>query len=194
MTNLLVQDKMSEKRLLVLRSVYPLALLSMSVNWAIRKKKEQALARSGMNRYTFLSATLVLAIAVLSLNIPPQGEHSPLSISLSVFFYKLFSEKLFYWKDWLSLGLKRLSTKKLAADLIVKNAVIFTSDASMPVADSMAIQNGRILRVGNYSSLQVSLPPPPLFFELLNKLVWKFNSGSASIFKNNCLLVFFYGI
>ena len=32
MTNLLVQDKMSEKRLLVLRSVYPLALLSMSVN------------------------------------------------------------------------------------------------------------------------------------------------------------------
>lgn len=81
-----------------------------------------------MNRYTFLSATLVLAIAVLSLNIPPQ--------------------------DWLSLGLKRLSTKKLAADLIVKNAVIFTSDASLPVADSMAIQNGRILRVGNYSSLQ----------------------------------------
>ncbi|KAJ6934507.1 hypothetical protein NC651_009502 [Populus alba x Populus x berolinensis] len=81
-----------------------------------------------MNRYTFLSATLVLAIAVLSLNIPPQ--------------------------DWLSLGLKRLSTKKLAADLIVKNAVIFTSDASLPVTDSMAIQNGRILRVGNYSSLQ----------------------------------------
>ncbi|XP_011020404.1 PREDICTED: uncharacterized protein LOC105122806 isoform X1 [Populus euphratica] len=81
-----------------------------------------------MNRYTVLSAILVLAIAVLSLNIPPQ--------------------------DWLSLGLKRLSTKKLAADLIVKNAVIFTSDASMPVADSMAIQNGRILRVGNYSSLQ----------------------------------------
>ncbi|KAG6783319.1 hypothetical protein POTOM_012765 [Populus tomentosa] len=81
-----------------------------------------------MNRYTFLSATLVLAIAVLSLNIPLQ--------------------------DWLSLGLKRLSTKKLAADLIVKNAVIFTSDASLPVADSMAIQNGRILRVGNYSSLQ----------------------------------------
>lgn len=36
----------------------------------------------------------------------------------------------------------------------MKNAVIFTSDASMPVADSMAIQNGRILRVGNYSSLQ----------------------------------------
>ncbi|KAG6781637.1 hypothetical protein POTOM_014548 [Populus tomentosa] len=81
-----------------------------------------------MNRYTFLSATLVLAIAVLSLNIPPQ--------------------------DWLSLGLKRLSTKKLAADLIVKNAVIFISDASLPVADSMAIQNGRILRVGNYSCLQ----------------------------------------
>ncbi|KAJ6414470.1 hypothetical protein OIU84_003466 [Salix udensis] len=81
-----------------------------------------------MNRFTFFSAALVLAVAFLSLNISPQG--------------------------WLSLVLKRLSTKELAADLIVKNAVIFTSDASMPVADSMAIQNGRILRVGNYSSLQ----------------------------------------
>ncbi|KAJ6704835.1 IMIDAZOLONEPROPIONASE [Salix purpurea] len=81
-----------------------------------------------MNRFTFFSATLVLAVAFLSLNITPQ--------------------------EWLSLVLKRLSTKELAADLIVKNAVIFTSDASMPVADSMAIQNGRILRVGNYSSLQ----------------------------------------
>ena len=148
-----------------------------------------------MNRYTFLSATLVLAIAVLSLNIPPQGEHSPLSFSLSVFFYKLFSEKLFYWKDWLSLGLKRLSTKKLAADLIVKNAVIFTSDASMPVADSMAIQNGRILRVGNYSSLQVSLPPPPSpFVWITEQISVKFNSGISSIFKNISLLVYFYGI
>jgi len=61
------------------------------------------------------------------------------------------------------LGLKRLSTKKLAADLIVKNAVIFTSDASLPVADSMAIQNGRILRVGNYPPQPVTPPPPPFF-------------------------------
>lgn len=42
------------------------------------------------------------------------------------------------------------------ADLVVKNGVIFTSEASMPFADSMAIRNGRILRVGNYSSIQVS--------------------------------------
>ncbi|CAK7336519.1 unnamed protein product [Dovyalis caffra] len=81
-----------------------------------------------MNRYTFLSAAFVLAIAVYSLNIPPQG--------------------------WSNLGLKRLSTKKLVADLIVKNGVIFTGDSSLHVADSMAVQNGRILRVGNYSSLQ----------------------------------------
>jgi hypothetical protein len=107
----------------------------------------------------------------------PLSEHttarwalSSLYLSLCFFFYKLFSEKLFYWKDWLSLGLKRLSTKKLAADLIVKNAVIFTSDASMPVADSMAIQNGRILRVGNFSSLQVSLPPPPLVFWITEQI------------------------
>ncbi|CAK7338263.1 unnamed protein product [Dovyalis caffra] len=71
-----------------------------------------------MNRYTFLSTTFVLAIAVYSLNIPP------------------------------------LSTKKLVVDLIVKNGVIFTGNSSLHLADSMAIQNDRILRIGNYSSLQ----------------------------------------
>ena len=48
-----------------------------------------------------------------------------------------------------------IPSTKLAADLIVKNGVIFTSDFSFPFADSMAIRDGRILRVGNYSSLQV---------------------------------------
>ncbi|CAM8917138.1 unnamed protein product [Rhodiola kirilowii] len=38
-----------------------------------------------------------------------------------------------------------------AADSMVKNARIYTSDDSLPFADSMAIRHGRILRVGNYS-------------------------------------------
>ncbi|KAB1201210.1 Transcription initiation factor TFIID subunit 2 [Morella rubra] len=40
------------------------------------------------------------------------------------------------------------------ADLVVKNAVIFTSDESLPFADSTAVRNGRILRVGNHSFVQ----------------------------------------
>ncbi|XP_048495662.1 protein LONG AFTER FAR-RED 3 isoform X2 [Beta vulgaris subsp. vulgaris] len=40
------------------------------------------------------------------------------------------------------------------ADLLVTNAFIYTSDPSFPVANSMAIKNGRILGLGNYSSLQ----------------------------------------
>ncbi|CAN0863322.1 Protein LONG AFTER FAR-RED 3 [Linum grandiflorum] len=40
------------------------------------------------------------------------------------------------------------------AELLLQNGVIFTSDASVPFADSMAVSNGKILRIGNYSSLQ----------------------------------------
>ncbi|KAL5570297.1 hypothetical protein UlMin_026872 [Ulmus minor] len=40
------------------------------------------------------------------------------------------------------------------ADLVVKNAVIYTSEDSLPFADSMAVRHGRLLRVGNYSSLK----------------------------------------
>ncbi|WCJ39106.1 Protein LONG AFTER FAR-RED 3 [Euphorbia peplus] len=50
------------------------------------------------------------------------------------------------FNQWLNWGLR--------ADLILKNGLIFTSDASMLFADSMAVRNGRILRVGNYSALQ----------------------------------------
>lgn len=41
------------------------------------------------------------------------------------------------------------------ADLLVTNGTIYTSDEALPFADSMAIGNGRILRVGNYSSIKV---------------------------------------
>ncbi|XP_059304732.1 protein LONG AFTER FAR-RED 3 isoform X4 [Lycium ferocissimum] len=40
------------------------------------------------------------------------------------------------------------------ADLLVTNGTIYTSDEALPFADSMAIRNGRILRVGNYSSIK----------------------------------------
>ncbi|XP_060179167.1 protein LONG AFTER FAR-RED 3 isoform X2 [Lycium barbarum] len=40
------------------------------------------------------------------------------------------------------------------ADLLVTNGTIYTSDETLPFADSMAIRNGRILRVGNYSSIK----------------------------------------
>ncbi|XP_043692461.1 protein LONG AFTER FAR-RED 3 [Telopea speciosissima] len=42
----------------------------------------------------------------------------------------------------------------VVADLVVKNGTIYTSDSSLPFAEAMAIRHGRILRVGNYSSLQ----------------------------------------
>ncbi|XP_056688337.1 protein LONG AFTER FAR-RED 3 isoform X4 [Spinacia oleracea] len=52
--------------------------------------------------------------------------------------------------------LSKWSKLKVAevADLLVTNAFIYTSDPSFPFANSMAIKNGRILGVGNYSVLQ----------------------------------------
>ncbi|XP_057496079.1 protein LONG AFTER FAR-RED 3 isoform X2 [Actinidia eriantha] len=46
------------------------------------------------------------------------------------------------------------SPSSLVADLVVSNGIIYTSDASLPFADSMAVRGGRVLRVGNYSSVQ----------------------------------------
>ncbi|KAG8363710.1 hypothetical protein BUALT_Bualt19G0050700 [Buddleja alternifolia] len=39
-----------------------------------------------------------------------------------------------------------------AEDLLVMNGSIYTSDAALPFADSMAIRDGRILHLGNYST------------------------------------------
>ncbi|CAH9058318.1 unnamed protein product [Cuscuta europaea] len=49
---------------------------------------------------------------------------------------------------------KNLRTYSHFADLVVRNATIYTSDETLPFADSMAIRGGRILRVGTYSSIQ----------------------------------------
>ncbi|XP_058079669.1 protein LONG AFTER FAR-RED 3 [Magnolia sinica] len=40
------------------------------------------------------------------------------------------------------------------ADLVVTNAVIYTSDSSHPFAQAMAVRSGRILHVGNQSSVR----------------------------------------
>uniref|UniRef100_A0A5B7BBP1 Amidohydrolase 3 domain-containing protein n=1 Tax=Davidia involucrata TaxID=16924 RepID=A0A5B7BBP1_DAVIN len=52
------------------------------------------------------------------------------------------------------LNLRTSSSPSVVADLLVTNGIIYTSDASLPFADSMAVRNGRILRIGNYSSVQ----------------------------------------
>lgn len=41
------------------------------------------------------------------------------------------------------------------ASLVLRNGVIFTSDDTLPFAESMAVANGRVLRVGNHSFVQV---------------------------------------
>ncbi|KAM0954160.1 putative metal-dependent hydrolase, composite domain superfamily [Dioscorea sansibarensis] len=53
----------------------------------------------------------------------------------------------------------RLSTtwrwaEVFAADMVVMNATIYTSDPFLPFAEAMAVRNGRILRVGNYSFMK----------------------------------------
>ncbi|GMJ14334.1 LAF3 ISOFORM 2, LONG AFTER FAR-RED 3 ISOFORM 1, LONG AFTER FAR-RED 3 [Hibiscus trionum] len=72
-----------------------------------------------------------------------------IAIFLSISFFPLLNSN--YWLKWRA---SLIPSTKLGADLIVKNGVIFTSDPSFPFADSMAIRDGRILRLGNYSSLQ----------------------------------------
>ncbi|KAM7472624.1 hypothetical protein LguiA_010807 [Lonicera macranthoides] len=49
------------------------------------------------------------------------------------------------------LNLRIWYSSSVVADLLVSNGTIYTSDASLPFADSMAVRNGRILRIGNYS-------------------------------------------
>ncbi|KAF4389122.1 hypothetical protein F8388_026851 [Cannabis sativa] len=54
----------------------------------------------------------------------------------------------------LALSLSYFSKSQWTADFILTNALIFTSDDTIPFADSMAIRRGTLLRVGNYSSLK----------------------------------------
>ncbi|XP_048134393.1 protein LONG AFTER FAR-RED 3 isoform X4 [Rhodamnia argentea] len=58
----------------------------------------------------------------------------------------------YYWSSIRSL--LPFTRSSPVADLIVWNGTIYTSDASLLFADSMAIRSGRVLRVGSYSSLK----------------------------------------
>ncbi|KAI3425631.1 Amidohydro_3 domain-containing protein, partial [Psidium guajava] len=84
-----------------------------------------------MNLSIVISAFVVLLLSILSL---------PLLDS-------------YYWSSIRSL----LPFTQLSpiADLVVWNGTIYTSDASLPFADSMAVRSGRVLRVGSYSSLKM---------------------------------------
>ncbi|KAL9233820.1 hypothetical protein vseg_008767 [Gypsophila vaccaria] len=50
--------------------------------------------------------------------------------------------------------LKTSPKKPVVAELLVTNGFIYTSDPSLPFADFMAIRDGRILGIGNFSSVQ----------------------------------------
>ncbi|PIA48130.1 hypothetical protein AQUCO_01400604v1 [Aquilegia coerulea] len=71
-----------------------------------------------------------------------------LAAILSIFLFPALNTSTTINK-WLNLK----SSIKIA-DLVVTNAFIYTSDSSFPFAESMAIRDGRILRVGNHSSFQ----------------------------------------
>lgn len=73
------------------------------------------------------------AIIILSLAIVPLSHFHP------TFNYFLA------WKSPLS---------QPVASLVLRNGVIFTSDDTLPFAESMAVANGRVLRVGNHSFVQ----------------------------------------
>lgn len=57
------------------------------------------------------------------------------------------------------------------ADLLVTNGTIYTSDSSLPFADSMAVRNARILRIGNYSSLQALVGYHTKYLNLEGRIV-----------------------
>ncbi|XP_047265175.1 protein LONG AFTER FAR-RED 3 isoform X5 [Capsicum annuum] len=57
------------------------------------------------------------------------------------------------------------------ADLLVTNGTIYTSDDTLPFADSMAIRNGRILRVGSYSFTKALTRPWTKELNLDGKIV-----------------------
>lgn len=71
------------------------------------------------------------------------------------FFLNFFSFGFSGYIDLLKLtpATTTTTTTNLEADLVVTNGVIFTGDDSLLFADSMAIKNGRIVSVGNYSAV-----------------------------------------
>ncbi|KAL5078250.1 hypothetical protein RYX36_017234 [Vicia faba] len=77
---------------------------------------------------------------------------APVCILLAILIASLhFHHPALYFLPWKNL---QDTSLPLEADLIIRNGVIFTSDESLPFADSMAVANGRVLRIGNNSFVQ----------------------------------------
>jgi hypothetical protein len=121
-----------------------------------------------MNLHTLLSALIVVVLAIVSLPLlnPTCKFLLPQSLLfhyIKLYMFKSFDFFFFVFSDWLTLKSwwwipsSTSSSSSVIADLVVRNAVIYTSDESLPFADSMAVLNGRILRLGNFSFVQVLL-------------------------------------
>ncbi|XP_030965792.1 protein LONG AFTER FAR-RED 3-like isoform X2 [Quercus lobata] len=93
-----------------------------------------------MNLYTLISASVVVVLAIF-FSLPLLNPTYWLNLNLKSWL-------------WIPIPSSSLSSSSLIADLVVRNGVIYTSDESLPFADSMAIHNGRILRLGNFSFVQ----------------------------------------
>ncbi|KAL4600645.1 hypothetical protein ACB092_11G213200 [Castanea dentata] len=93
-----------------------------------------------MNLYTLISASVVVVLAIF-FSLPLLNPTYWLSLNLKSWL-------------WIPIPSSSLSSSPVIADLVVRNGVIYTSDESLPFADSMAIHNGRILRLGNFSFVQ----------------------------------------
>ncbi|KAL3732585.1 hypothetical protein ACJRO7_029262 [Eucalyptus globulus] len=83
-----------------------------------------------MNLAAIVSAAVVLLLSILSLRLLDT----------------------YYWSSLRSL--LPFTPSSPVADLVAWNGTIYTSDASLPFADAMAVRRGRVLRVGSYSSLK----------------------------------------
>ncbi|KAL7593708.1 protein LONG AFTER FAR-RED 3 [Lactuca sativa] len=74
-----------------------------------------------------------------------------LSLLLSLHLHNNHNESSWSNRLWWLSSKSSFSSGIADADLLVTNGTIYTSDSSLPFANSMAIRDGRIIRIGNYS-------------------------------------------
>ncbi|KAJ0927365.1 putative metal-dependent hydrolase, composite domain superfamily, amidohydrolase 3 [Helianthus annuus] len=74
-----------------------------------------------------------------------------LLLSLLISLYIHYTHNTSGWRDPLWWFSSSSSSTGTVADLLVTNGTIYTSDSSLLFADSMAVRDGIILRIGNYS-------------------------------------------
>lgn len=77
-------------------------------------------------------------------------------VPIFIFFYKFFCGKGTEMSCSRIAGIPQ-RWFRISADMVVMNSTIYTSDPSLPFAQAMAVRDGRILQVGSYSSIKVSV-------------------------------------